>query len=183
MEYIAVRMVREDLEDIPVYPLPVGYRMRRFGEGDRRTWLRIERASESFQKITPETFDSNFGDDLPAMPKRCYFLVAPDGRDVGTITAWYDRSFRGRRWGRIHWVAVEPAHRGRGLSHGMMTVAMNRLRAMGHRRAMLVTQTPRLAAIRTYLRFGFVPDMTADGAPRAWKLIAEHIAHPALAGL
>jgi len=180
MEYIPVCMVREDLEGIPDYPLPAGYSMRLFRPGDRKTWLRIERAAETFGRITGSLFDEEFGHAPAAMTKRCYFLVAPGGRDVGTIAAWYTRRHLGRPWGRIHYVAVEPAHQGRGLSRCIMTVAMKRLRSLGHRRAMLVTQTPRIAAIRTYLRFGFVPDPTSPQADRAWKLIAEHISHPAL---
>jgi GNAT superfamily N-acetyltransferase len=176
-------MIREDLAAIPQYALPAGYRMRRFGAGDRATWVRIEQVSDPDWPITGETFDDEFGRDLPAMAKRGYFLVSPGGEDVGTITAWYDRRYRRRRWGRIHWVAIVPAHRGLGLSRSAMTVAMNRLRALGHRRAMLATQTHRTAAIRTYLRFGFVPDLTDAGAAEAWRLVGEQIDLPALKGL
>ncbi|MCK4277510.1 MAG: GNAT family N-acetyltransferase, partial [Phycisphaerae bacterium] len=102
---------------------------------------------------------------------------------VGTITSWYHRSYRRRRWGRIHWVAIIPDHRGRGLSKAIMTVAMKRLRKLGHRRAMLATATPCIPAIKTYLDFGFVPDLSRKGAWRAWRLVGKHIAHPVLAGL
>ena len=183
MEYVHVHMIRESLEDLPQYPLPGGYAVRRYQPGDRETWLRIWRASEAIEQIRDSSFDATFGQDLPAMVRRSRFLVSPAGRDVGTITAWYERRYRARPWGRIHWLAVVPEHRGKGLSRCLMTVAMNRLRALGHRRAMLATQTPRSPAIRTYLRFGFVPDMTAPDAARAWRLIAEHIDHPALKGL
>jgi GNAT superfamily N-acetyltransferase len=181
MEYIAVCMVRGDLENVPDYPLPEGYSMRRFRPGDRKTWLRVERAAETLGRITGGLFDEEFGDDPAVMARRCCFLVAPNGREVGTITAWFDRKHLGRRWGRIHYVAIVPEHQGKRLSRCIMTVAMRRLRALGHRRAMLVTQTPRIAAIRTYLRFGFVPDWTTPWAERAWKLVGEHISHPALA--
>lgn len=183
MEYIPIVMVREHLRDVPQHSPPAGYRMRLYRPGDRQTWLRIWQASEPFESITDQTFDSNFGRDAPAMAARCHFLVGPDGGDVGTITAWYDRNYRSRRWGRIHWVAILPQHRGRGLSRCMMTAALSRLRTLGHRRALLTTQTPRIAAIRTYLRFGFVPDMTAKDAQRAWKLVRERISDPALADL
>lgn len=183
MESIDVCMVRANLAGIPEYPLPAGYAMRRYRRGDRETWFRVERASDTLHKITAATFDRGFGGDEDGLTKRSYFLVSPDGEDVGTITAWYERRHLGRRWGRIHYVAIVPAHRGKGLSRCIMTVAMKRLRALGHRRAMLGTQTPRLPAIRTYLRFGFVPDLTTDGAARAWRLVARHIRHPALEGL
>jgi len=183
MEYIHVQMIREDLAMLPQYPPAEGYAIRAYRPGDRETWLRIWRASEAIEEIPDSSFDATFGADLPAMARRCCFLVSPAGRDVGTVTAWYERRYRARPWGRIHWLAVAPDRRGKGLSRCLMTVAMNRLRALGHRRAMLSTQTPRIPAIRTYLRFGFVPDMTTPDAARAWRLIAEHIDHPALKGL
>jgi len=183
IEYIPIVMIRPNLADIPQCPLPAGYRMRLFRPGDRETWLAVEQASEVFISIAGQTFDDNFGHDLPAMEKRSFFLVAPDGSDVGTITAWYDRNYRGLPWGRIHWVAIRPEHRGKGLSKAIMAVAMNRLWSLGHRRAVLGTQTPRLPAIRTYLNFGFVPDMRTKDAQRAWSLVARHISHPAMKGL
>lgn len=183
MESVNVRMLRDSLEDVPQFPLPGGYRMRPWRRGDRETWLRIERAVEPAGAIPDKLFDSEFGDDLPAMAKRCRFLVAPDGRDAGTITAWYLRRYLGRAWGRIHYVAIVPEHQGRGLSRCIMTAAMNRLRALGHRRAMLATQTHRIPAIRTYLRFDFVPDLAPGDAAGAWRLVARHIDHPALKAL
>ena len=183
MEYLPIRMVRWDLADLPQYALPAGYSLRAFGPGDRETWLRLWRAAEPFQTIRDGTFDNEFAADLPGMARRCVFLVSPAGEDIGTATAWYERRFLRRAWGRIHWLCIVPPEQGKGLSHGLMTAAMNRLRALGHRRALLVTQTPRLAAIRTYLRFGFVPDPTDLGAARAWRLVAQYIDHPALKAL
>ncbi|MHC4295495.1 MAG: N-acetyltransferase, partial [Planctomycetota bacterium] len=62
----------------------------------------------------------------------------------------------------------------------IVTFALERLRAMGHRRAMLTTQTHRIVAIKCYLDLGFVPDMTRENAYRAWTLISEELDHPAL---
>jgi len=180
MEQIPVVMVRESLDTVPQYPTPEGYRMRAFADGDGRTWVRIQQDSDPYLTFTPSTFEQSFGHDLPALRRRGFFLVAPDGRDVGTITAWYDRTYHGRRWGLIHWVAILPEHRGKGLSRSMMTVAMNRLRTLRHRRAMLRTQSHRIPAIRTYLHFGFLPDRTVEDAERAWQLVGRVVVHPAL---
>lgn len=183
MEYIPVAMVRPDMADIPQHPLPAGYSMRMFRPGDEATWVRVWQASEVFEKISPSHFAGSFGYALAAMPRRCYFLQDAGGEDVGTITAWWNPTYQRRRWGQIHWVAVTPAHRGKGLAKGMMTVAMNRLRALGHRRAMLFTQTPRLGAIKVYLDFGFAPVADSEKAVYAWGLVAAELDHPALAGL
>ena len=180
MEYIAINMIREGLDGIAQHPPPAGYRIRPFRRGDRAAWVRIEQASEPYGRIDGRTFDQEFGGDLPALARRQLFLVTPDGQEVGTITAWYERSYHGRPWGRIHWLAVVPAHRGKGLAKAMMTAAMNRLRACGHRRAMLGTHTRRIAAIKVYLDFGFRPDMRAKDAERAWQLVRQSLDHPSL---
>ena len=183
MEYLPIRMIRRDLADLPQHTLPEGYSLRAFAPGDRETWLRLWRAAETFQTIHDEMFDNDFADDLPGMARRCLFLVSPAGEDIGTATAWYERRYLGRAWGRVHWVCIVPAEQGKGLSRGLMTATMNLLRALGHRRAVLATQTPRIAAIRTYLHFGFVPDLADPGATHAWRLVARHIDHPALKAL
>ena len=58
MAIISIRMLREDLEEIPRYPLPEGYAMRRFRPGDRATWVRIEQESDPEEGLSGETFDA-----------------------------------------------------------------------------------------------------------------------------
>ncbi len=153
--------------------------MRLYRPGDKDAWVLIQRIADS-RPNAGEIFERAFGADLSAMERRCYFLVAPDAHDVGTITAWYDRYYRGRRWGLIHWVAILPEHRRKGLSKPMMTTAMNCLRGLGHRRALLRTATPRIPALKVYLDFGFVPDMTCKDADRGWEIVREALPHPLL---
>ncbi len=182
MENIPLIMVREDMKNIPQYPLPDGYRMRLYRPGDKDTWVRLQRVSDS-RPNAGEIFERAFGADVSALEQRCYFLTAPDGCDVGTITAWYERNYHRRRWGLIHWVAIVPEHRRKGLSKPMMTIAMNRLGALGHRRALLRTETSRIPAIKTYLDFGFVPDMTSKDADRGWEMVCKVLTYPTLSGL
>ena len=181
LEYVPVDMLWDDLSKVPQYPLPEGYSMRVFRKGDADTWVRVEKAAEPFIKdMSGKTFDREFGHDLPAMSKRCLFLVSPAGRDVGTVTAWYDRNFAGKRWGRIHWVAIVPEFQGRKLCKPMLTVAMNRLRSLGHRRVTLNTQLLRIAAIKNYLDFGFRPDVRTAEALSAWSRFSQVLSHPLL---
>ena len=139
-----------------------------------RIWREAESA-DKLQDVNEQTFTKSFGGDLRAMERRCLFLVSPQGRDVGTTTAWYDRKYAGQAWGRIHWVALSFEVQGKGLSKPMMTEAMNLLNRLGHRRAILGTQAPRLAAIKLYLDFGFVPDMSVPDADRAWRMVQTHL--------
>jgi GNAT superfamily N-acetyltransferase len=186
MEYISVSMVRPNLENLPQFAMPAGFSTRMFRPGDGDTWVRIWRDAEQglkLQDVTRKTFDENFAADLAAMEKRCIFVVAPDGRDVGTTTAWYDNAYAGGPWGRVHWVAITLDMQGKGLAKPMLAACMNLMKSLGHTRAVLGTQTPRLAAIKLYLDFGFVPDMSVKDAARAWRLVQAELHHPALSGV
>lgn len=178
--YIPVVMFRENTKSIPDFRLPPGYRLRRYHDGDRQTWVAIQQLSEPYQKVTGATFDEQFGRALWSMRKRCIFLVAPDGTDVGTVTAWSAPKYHKAPAGRIHWLAIVPEHRGKGLSKVLTAAALGLLRGYRHRRAMLVTHVPRTAAIKAYLDCGFVPDMDAPHAERAWELVRQSIQHPGL---
>lgn len=55
--------------------------------------------------------------------------------------------------------------------------------AQWHERAFLGTQTRRLAAIKLYLDFGFVPDLDGPWAREAWREVREVLDHPVLSSL
>jgi len=176
MRNLTFVLLRDHLREVPQYSPPAGYALRSYAPGDKRAWVRIWSAAEmpEFDAVTDATFDREFGGRLHAMPKRCMFLMSPEGRDIGTVTAWPTR-YRRRAYGMLHWVAIDPVHQGRGLGRCLVSAGLNRLRALGHRRALAGTQTVRLAAIRTYLHFGFIPE-----TEEVRTLLRKHMEHPAL---
>jgi len=127
-----------------------------------------------FDAIGSATFDREFGRHMDAMPKRCMFLAAPNGREVGTVTAW-PTTYGQRAYGMLHWIAIHPSHQGRGPGRCLVSAGLNRLRGPGHRRALAGTQTIRLAAMKTCLNFGFVPETETIR-----ELLRKYIEHPAL---
>lgn len=182
MEYIPVVMVRENLEVIPAHPLPSGYRFRTYKDGDDLNWAEIEHAAGEFAapEKALERFRKEFGERLAEMASRCFFLVHEEsGRAIGTTTAWLDPDFRGRDYGRIHWVAIHPDFQGRGLSKPLVARAMQRL-AESHERAYLSTQTTSARAVGVYLDLGFEPLLTTPRWEEAWAMLAEALNHPAL---
>jgi len=80
--------------------------------------------------------------------------------------------------GRVHWVAIDPEHQGRGLSKPLLSTVCNTLAAMGHDEAYLVTSSGRVAAIRLYLHFGFVPVTDAPEAAVAWAALEPILRSP-----
>ncbi len=177
-----VTMLRPHMDDIPQIPFPEGFRARTMRSDDGGLWADIWRDAEEYGPIQPELFQSEFGDDAAALGWRGFIIEDRRGIAVATITAWYNRRFRGEDYGQIHWVAVRREAWGRGLGKAMMTHALNAM-AQWHQRAFLGTQTNRLAAIKVYLDFGFVPDLEPEGAREAWREVQVQLAHPVLAAL
>lgn len=110
-----VWMSHPDLAAVASPPLPSGYRMRFYGEGDLYVWLRIQ-AHDPFFVPTTETFTTSMPGDTALLATRVMFLADPTGEDVGTVTAWSNDRLTGREIGQIHWVALVPAAQGQGLA-------------------------------------------------------------------
>ena len=181
MDSLDVVMTRVDLTGTLNHQLPEGFAMRPFsGDGDSKTWLRVLAEAHDHFRPKWDLFDKEFGHDLPAMGDRSFFLVSPCGRDIGTITAWYDRNYAGREWGRLHWVAIAKEFQGNGLAKPLIVFCIERMKQLGHARVMLTTQTNKTIAIKCYLDLSFAPDMTTPEAHRAWSIIAESVSHPVL---
>ena len=156
VENIPLTMVREHLENIPVFSLPAEFTWRPYQPGDEQAWLEIKSAADRYNSITPELFTREFGDDQVRLARRQLYLCDTDQAPIGTATAWFKRSYQGKPYGRVHWVAIVPKHQGLGLAKSLMTITLQRLRQLRHRRAYLTTSTARFVAINLYLQFGFV---------------------------
>jgi GNAT superfamily N-acetyltransferase len=182
MDNWPVTMIRPNLDDIPEVPFPAGYTVRSLRRNEGGLWEDIWRDAEPFSKIEHGLFEREFGDDPAAIVRRCFIITAPDGVAAATISAWYARDINGLDYGRIHWVATRKDYQGRGIMKAGLSYAMQQL-AQWHERAILDTSTGRMAAIKLYLDFGFVPDLTAARAYEAWTIFRRRLNHPALAVL
>ncbi len=176
MQDIRVTMYRPTLDGLPQFPLPAGFALRWYQPGDRATWVRVQQAAEKLLPISDQLFDDQFSRNEAELARRQVFLCAPDGAAIGTATAWFHASYRGRPSGRIHWVAIVPAWQGRGLSRPLLTAVGNRLRDLGHDQAFLVTSSTRLPALSLYLEFGFQPEITEPSEQRVWGEIRRALA-------
>jgi GNAT superfamily N-acetyltransferase len=181
MEYIRVAMIRETPEEIPSYPLPEGYRFRRYRRGESGIWAEIEASVGEFdnQARAREHFQEEFGSFEAEMESRCLFLETATARCIGTATAWYNDDFLGIRYGRLHWVAIHPSFQGKALGKPLVAKALQILRQL-HRRAYLTTQTTSYKAINIYLHFGFRPLIREGESLEGWQLLARHLNHSSL---
>jgi predicted N-acetyltransferase YhbS len=108
-------------------------------------------------------------------------LVAVDhGRIVGTVRLWYVTAGPGRPALLLGPLAVDPAHRNRGIGSTLMRRAIARARLAGHRVILLVGDAP------YYGRFGFTAEKTGElwmpGRFERDRLLALELKSDALAG-
>jgi len=173
-------MIREHLEDIPVFSLPPTYSLRRYQPGDEQAWLAIHAVADPFNIIKAERFVKEFGNEPAILAQRQFYLCDSKQTAVGTATAWFNNSYRGKPYGRVHWVAIVPQHQGLGLAKPLMTATCQKLRELGHKRAYLGTSSARIAAINLYLRFGFVAGIDSDADQKTWNKLLEQIKKPSI---
>jgi GNAT superfamily N-acetyltransferase len=172
-----VWMLHPDLGALAPLPLPSGYQLHFYAEGDLDTWLRIQ-AHDPFFVPTAETFATSMPGDTPLLAARVMFLADPAGAAVGTVTAWPNDSLTGRKIGQIHWVALVPAAQGRGLAKPLVGAACVLLHQWGYHEACLETNTRRVPALNLYLALGFVPFVRSEAERRAWRAVAPQLRLP-----
>lgn len=173
-ENVDIRMIRENLDDIPHFNLPSGYSIRWYQPGDENSWDRIHVLADKYSKVTPDLHEKEFGSDTQMLAERQCFLV--DNKDVliGTATAWFGDHGK-HSIGRIHWVALVPTEQSKGLAKPLLTTVCKRLNNLGHSKAYLTTQTVRIPAINLYLKFGFVPSIISERDRQIWRRLQEHL--------
>jgi GNAT superfamily N-acetyltransferase len=175
-------MVRPNLADIPDTPFPDGYGIRSMRSGEGGVWTDIQRDAEPYYTVDDDLFVNQFGHDLRATRWRTFFVINERGAAAGTVSAWYDRDRDGEDYGLIHWIAIRPAYQGLGLGKAALVFALRRL-AEHHERCALATQSRRIVAIKMYLDYGFVPDLTRTGAIDSWRAVKAQLTHPVLEAL
>ena len=115
-------------------------------------WDEANELDEEFYKKLMSNFDKNYNENM------CYFLLVDDV-PVATITIICDYE---KSNGYIHMVACKPDLRGKGIGHILNHIALNALKKEGMKTSVLTTDDWRLAAIKTYLKAGFTPDLETE---------------------
>lgn len=171
--WIGLAMRLDSLDKLSEYVLPPGYGFRYFQPGDERLWAKIETSAGEF----PDTDSAIVGfrryypsNDL--LDERMIFLTE-DGTPFATATAWYGDGGPCAPQGRLHWVGIDLAHQRRRLSYPLVSLALARLRALGHTSAYLTTQTSSWPAIKVYYRFGFEPMQYSEKDSEGWRIVSD----------
>ena len=103
--------------------------------------------------------------DAPDVP--AVFVIDDNGKVVATASARYVERFPVS--GYVHWVAVDPQHRGKRLGNVAMERVLWRFFNDGRDTAILETDDVRLPAITSYLGLGFIPHYTEADHEDRWS--------------
>lgn len=165
-----ISMFRPNLNDIPEYDLPDGYKMRPYQAGDLQHWLDFHSPLFDEGDITEALFWREYGRDETILAERQFYML--HGNEViGSISAWYGDETRGTHLGRIHWVVLHENYRSKGLSKPLLSFACQSLKELGHTQAYLTTDTQLIPALGLYLKFGFEPEIKNEVDQHAWDSV------------
>jgi uncharacterized protein (DUF2132 family)/L-amino acid N-acyltransferase YncA len=152
-----------DAED-PVIEVPDGYVVQ--------VGLDLERFSQVQRAIDFEpTPDHLASVEAELFPGGMVF-VEHEGQPVGVAVALQ----RPEKWVELSWLAVDPAHRGKGLGGLLISRLITTIRA-DHQHAMLSTTDDRLYALSLYVDLGFHPVERPEKYDR-WAAVYEALGLP-----
>jgi len=156
----------------PLCELSSGYLLREFSAIDRQAYLRL--LTEAGMSECPlDYWEKHL---LPGG----FFVIEhqPSAALVATCMASHHPTPRHPYAGNLGWLAAAPAHSGHNLGFAVSAAVTWRLIAAGYRRIYLTTDDFRLAAIRIYLRMGWVPLLYQPDMSERWRLVCEALESP-----
>jgi mycothiol synthase len=143
--------------------MPPGYGLRTFQMGDEEAWIALLNTGD-FGEWDRTRLDRMLAGERAPIPHDGIFFATHQGQLVGTAcTFLYPDA------AELGWVVVHPAHRGRRLSEALTHAVLAFSQAQGYSYVYLKTEDFRLAAIKTYLRVGFEPEMVDPSHPAWWE--------------
>lgn len=85
-------LLERDLEQIPQIELPEGYRFVFYKQGDRDTWIDIEKSAKEFVSYEQglASWNKYYENRQEELPVRMVFIENSAGEKVATATAFYD---------------------------------------------------------------------------------------------
>lgn len=163
------------LDAPPDAPLPAGYTLRTYRPGDEAPFFQIMARAG-----WPGWDEARLQPWLPRILPHGWFLVVHEatGAIVASAMALRDEREFGSQGGELGWVVCDPEHQGKRLGAVVSTAATLRLLAEGCRPIHLYTEEWRFAALRTYLRLGYVPFLYTPDMLERWRIVCTAVRWP-----
>ena len=153
---------------------PACCRIMNFTELDDATdkWLDIVQYGLSDGKKTKEFYYKVMTANATYSEERRFFVLENE-RAVATLAVLCDYE---KKEGYIHMVACREDSRGKGYGTLLNRVAEYTLKKEGMQTAFLTTDDWRIPAIKSYIRAGFIPDLSTEDFKARWEKIYAIIA-------
>jgi mycothiol synthase len=159
----------------PMVRLPQGYALRTYQQGDEPRFYEImelagwpgwndERLRPWLAKILPEG----------------WFMIIHEQGDKIAATAMCLHNYKETNpfQGELGWLACDPAHTGKGLGMAVSAAVTARFIEAGYGNIHLYTEDFRLAAIKIYLKLGYVPFLYTSEMWERWQAICRQLQWP-----
>lgn len=100
------------------------------------------------------------------------------GEIIGTCMATHDHTWQQPFCGEVGWRAVHPARQGDGLGAVVAAAVVERFLQAGYACIHLYTEVWRLAALKMYLKLGFIPYLDPPESSARWVEICTQAGWP-----
>ncbi len=144
-----------------------GYGLRTYRPGDDDAWLSMLNTG-SFGTWDQARLNTFLRDEQRQVPRDSIYFATVDDVPVASTCLVLHSKEDGSTEPEIGWVVVHPDHQGHHLATQLCRAVLMRVHERGYQYAYLLTEDFRLPAIKTYLRLGFVPEMTDPVHPAWW---------------
>jgi mycothiol synthase len=175
--YVQLQMVWPEhlLDAPPVVHLPPGYTLRTYRWGDKPRFYKVmelagwagwndERLQPWLARILPDG----------------WFMAVHEASQaiVATAMALHSHSEQHPFGGELGWLAGDPVHAGKGLGMAVSAAVTVRFIGARYRNIHLYTEHWRLAALKTYLKLGYVPFLYAPEMLDRWRAVCAQLQWP-----
>jgi mycothiol synthase len=175
--YTQLQMVwpQQLLTTPPAVCLPPGYAVRTYRPGDEPRFYEVMALAGwpgwNAEKLQPW---------IARIPPESWFMAVhkESGKIVATAMGLHDHSDVHPFGGELGWVAGDPAHAGKGLGIAVCAAVTSRLIQAGYRNIHLYTEHWRLAALKIYLKLGYIPFLYTPEMPERWQAICAQLQWP-----
>ncbi len=169
------------LSQPPRAEIPAGYVTRPYAEGDDAA---LRRLLERENWVVADEEWQDYKDRV--LPNGLFLILHADSGDLAATAGAVHNPNPGRYYfpfgGELGYVVVHPEHRGRRLGHHVSAMVVERFISAGYESIRVCVQGFRLAAVKTYLRLGFIPFLHSEGVVLRWERICEQVGWPFEAG-
>jgi len=158
----------------PERPLPQDFRLRAYAPGDEAAWAKVLHENRELGDWDEGRIGGMIARDEPKLLLDGTFFVLRNGEFVATACSLrHQPNTPGRELLEIGWVGVALSARGHHLAYILSRhiVAYWQPRVTGD--MFILTDDWRVAAIVTYLRLGFRPEIVHPNQVERWQRLAE----------